>query len=44
MEPLVQIRARLGNVDPLLVIWFVIAAVFGGWIVHEWMIRRGHRR
>jgi len=31
-------------VDLLLVIWFVIAAAFGGWIVHEWATRRGHRR
>jgi hypothetical protein len=31
-------------VDALLVIWFVIAAAFGVWIVHEWTIRRGHRR
>jgi hypothetical protein len=31
-------------VDALLVIWLVIAAVFGGWIVHEWAVGRGHRR
>jgi hypothetical protein len=33
-------------VDSLfLVIWFLIAAVFMAWIVHEWRIRGGgHRR
>ena len=26
-----------------LVVWFVIAAVFGAWIVREWTVRRGRR-
>jgi hypothetical protein len=42
----VPIRARLGRVESLfLVIWFVVAAAFMAWIIHEWMDRgRGHRR
>jgi hypothetical protein len=32
-------------VDALfLVTWFVIAAVFGAWIVRAWMTRRDRRR
>jgi hypothetical protein len=32
-------------VDSLfLVVWFVIAAVFLAWIVHEWMGRRDGRQ
>jgi hypothetical protein len=26
-----------------LIVWFLVAAVFGGWIVHEWAARRDQR-
>ena len=42
--PLVPIRARLGRWTSLfLVVWFLIAAAFGAWIVREWTARRDRR-
>jgi hypothetical protein len=26
-----------------LVVWFLVAAIFGAWIVHEWTARRDGR-